>query len=384
MRFIASNRIFNGEGFLPENAVLILDETNRLIEISNTGKITSDKIEKYEGIICPGFVNAHCHLELSFLKNLISQHTGFTGFARELMEIRPKFSKEEIVSAMKEAETEMWENGIAAVGDISNTLDSFELKDKSKIHFHTFIELIGLNPARKDSVIKNGLDLQKQIKNHSSTLSPHAPYTASAELLTEIGKNCKGNLPLTIHNQESAAENEFFISGTGKVKELYTNLGIDISWFHPSGNSSLKTYLKNIPTDKNLILVHNTFCNDDDVKFAESHNKNIYWCFCPNANLYIENSLPDLEMFIRNGCKIVIGTDSLASNHRLSVIDELNCLLKNFPSLTEGEVLKWATLNGALALNKESELGKFIVGKNTGINHIVLKNKQFEFIQRLA
>lgn len=384
MRFIAAEKIFNGNEFLPENSVLILDEANCLLEISNTNKVTSNKIEKYDGIICPGFVNAHCHLELSFLRNHIKQNIGFTGFASELMEIRPKFSKEEILSAMKEAETEMWNNGIIAVGDISNTLDSFGLKDKSKLLFHTFIELIGLNPQRKNTVIKNGLELKEQIKNHSATLSPHAPYTASYELLKEIGSLCPEKLPITIHNQESEGENEFFISGTGKVKELYASLGADISWFQPSGRNSLQTYLTCLPNNKNILLVHNTFTREMDIEFAESFSKQLYWCFCPNANLYIENTLPEIGLFMKHGCKIVIGTDSLASNHSLSVLNEANVILKNTPHLEAAHILQWLTMNGAMALGIEDKAGRLVLGKNTGLNHIVLKDRQFQLIRRIS
>lgn len=382
MRFITAERIFNGTHFLPDHSVLVLEKDNSLKEIILRATIPDDQLEEHEGMICPGFINSHAHLELSYLRSKINVHTGFTGFANELMAQRNQYSHELIVEAMQKAEKEMWDNGIVAVGDISNSSDSFELKDKSKIRFHTFIELIGLNPEKKEKILENGKALQQKIKNHTSSLSPHAPYTASAELLEDLAK--EGKLALSIHNQESAAENEFFLTGTGKVKELYMKLQMDISWYQPSGKSSLQSFLPHLASGRNLILVHNTFAQEQDLLFAEALSKKNFWCFCPNANLYIENTLPDATIFLKNQCKIVIGTDSLASNKNLSMIDEINVLLQKYCYLPEEVPLRWATYNGALALGIEDSFGSLIKGKNSGLNLIDLKNRQFSYIKKLA
>lgn len=382
MRFITATQLFDGRQFLPKDSVLVLDEKNNLKDVITVSQIEESRIENYDGIICPGFVNAHCHLELSHLKNKIQQKTGFTGFANELMAIRPGFARQEIDEAMIEADKLMWENGIVAVGDISNTDDSFDIKANSKIAYHTFIELIALNPQLVNKVMENGKLLLTQLKSQRASLSPHAPYTVSAELIKTISE--EGELPITIHNQESKAENEFFKSGTGKVVELYKKLNIDISYFQPSGKSALQTYLCNLPINRNLLLVHNTFAGEDDIRFAENYSKTIFWCLCPNANLFIENALPDLNKFIEKDCKMVVGTDSLASNFGLSVLDEINIFMLKYDNLKSEEVLRWLTSNGAKALDLENEYGSFIVGKNAGLNHITLNNKQFSFAQKLA
>lgn len=384
MRFLSATQLFNGNFFLDADAVLVLDEKNNFVEIASEGLPDISKVERYEGIICPGFVNAHCHLELSYLINQLKQKTGFAGFAFELMEKRFKYSSQEIENSILEAVEQMWNSGIVAVGDISNTVESFRIKSKSKIAFHTFIELIAFNPALAEKVITAGKDLLNKTENHTATLTPHAPYSVSAGLMQKITEACKDNLPLSIHNQESAAENEFFEKGTGKVVELYKNLNIDISYYEAAGISSIKSYLKYLPLDKNLILVHNTFTKESDIQFAEAYSKNIFWCLCPNANLYIENVLPDVNLFLKNNCKMVIGTDSLASNHHLSVLEELNTLLRNFDSLPIHQLLTWATSNGASALNMSHKAGTFIPGQNTGLNLIRLNNNEFSFIQKLA
>lgn len=384
MRFITASQIFDGQKFLQKDTAIVVDEKNCFVETVSSASIDTGKLEKHEGIITPGFVNAHCHLELSHLYNHISQRTGFVGFAKELMTKRFSFSQETIGEAMLSAEAQMWDNGIVAVGDISNAADSFSYKDQSEMIYHTFVELIALNPDMAEKVISAGKELQTKIKNHSSSLVPHAPYSVSLELMREIAKASKENLPLTIHNQESKAENEFFESGTGRVLELYAHLNIDISYYKPSGKTSLQTYLPSLPSGRNLILVHNTFSSQADIEFAKKLSKKLYWCLCPNANLYIENAMPDVNLLRAQNCKIVMGTDSLASNHSLSILDELNVLMREFDLKNTEEVLTWATSNGAEALEIKDRVGGFIKGKNAGLNLISLENKQFTLKRKIA
>lgn len=323
--------------------------------------------DKLDGILCPGFINAHCHLELSHMHGQVQKQTGFTGFAKELLPKRGTFSAGEIASAIEKADEEMFANGIAGVGDISNTADSFLQKTKSKIQYHTFIELLALNPQMAEKVVADGVELMKSAPKPNS-LSPHAPYTASNELLEMIGNSSHDEkCPLTMHNQESAGESEFFTRGTGPMREFYAFLGIPIPYFKPTGVNSMRSKLKSLPHSRNLLLVHNTFTSAEDIRWAEFYSKKLYWCFCPNANLYIENVLPSFQVFRDAGVKMIVGTDSLASNDRLSVLDELKVIAKNVPGIPLGELLTWATKNGADALNFSS-LGSFEKGKKPGVN----------------
>ena len=371
MHFHTADYIFSSHtGFIP-NGILVLNDDGSVADLLDPRK-TNDlpEAKKYSGTLCPGFVNAHCHLELSHLRGKISKHTGFVGFAKELIPKRNSFSQNEIQQAIADAENEMLQNGIVAVGDISNTSDSFSQKVKGNLHYHTFIELLGLNPAFAEKIFQDGKLLQQKFHSsfsilHSS-LTPHAPYSCSTELLDKISSSEK-NLPLTIHNQESRAENEFFEKGTGLVRELYDFLKIDISFFKPPGKNSLHRTLPHLPKNRNVILVHNTFTSGEDIAFAENYSQKIYWCFCPNANLHIENTWPGFQSFADAKCKIVVGTDSLASNENLSVLDELKIISKNAPQISTADLLTWSTKNGADALNF-SALGSFEKNKNPGVN----------------
>jgi cytosine/adenosine deaminase-related metal-dependent hydrolase len=387
MRYISSSFVFDGKKFLNGNPILVLDDNNNFIDFADKNSIDKNNIEFYEGIICPGFINAHCHLELSHMLGAIPEKTGFLNFGKNIMSRRNSFSREEILEAISANDKKMWENGIVAVGDISNTTDAFETKAKSNIFYHTFIELIALNPERAEMTFSEGKKLQALANENGlkSSLAPHAPYSVSGELMKMIaGDSDKNEVPITIHNQENQDEDLFFQKKEGDFVEFYKFLNIPIDYFQPTGLSSLQSYLQNLVSSRNLILVHNTFTPTNEIKWANDIHKNNYWCTCPNANLYIENKLPDLKKFIDNDCRMVIGTDSLASNYTLSVTDEINVLLNNFKWLKIADVLRWATYNGAEALGIENQFGGFIKGKNAGLNHLSYKPDQLVFEQKLA
>lgn len=370
MRFLTADYIFTpsfgSQGFF-RDAVLAVDDTGRVTDFFPAPDLSVLRsAEKFAGTICPGFVNAHCHLELSHMLGLVKPGGGFVQFATELIPQRNSIAPEEIMAKCIQADAGMYANGINGVGDISNQAESFTIKSVSKIKYHTFIELLGLNPAVAHEKFEAGQRLKMSCPPARS-LSPHAPYTVSAELLRLIEREEEYDAGVvTIHNQESKAESEFTESGTGEMLDLYKIFGLDISWYKPSGRNSLHTTLPNLLGTFNLLLVHNTFTTASDVQWAHSQHEHLYWCLCPNANLYIEKTLPDVMMLRENNCSLTIGTDSLASNYTLSVLEELKILHKNFSAVPVNELLTWATKNGAEAL-KMTELGSFETGKKPGV-----------------
>jgi cytosine/adenosine deaminase-related metal-dependent hydrolase len=177
-------------------------------------------------------------------------------------------------------------------------------------------------------------------------------------------------MPTTIHNQESKAEEEFFMIKKGDYLKLYDTLNLDISYFVATNQSSLKSYISFMNPNVNAIMVHNTFSDKSDIENANQRHTHLYWCFCPNANLYIEDALPNLNLFSSLTEKLLIGTDSLASNHRLSIIEEINILQQKFPDISINNWLHAATFNGAKALGIEDKFGLITVGKKSGLNLI--------------
>ncbi|MDP1802967.1 MAG: amidohydrolase family protein [Bacteroidota bacterium] len=384
MRFLKGNKIFDGRQYLPEGSVLVVDSQNKLKEIVAITSIQNDKVEAFEGIVTPGFVNAHCHLELSHLKGKIQKHTGIPGFGKQIILQRMSgITKEKIHENAIAADEEMWKNGIVAVGDISNADDSFKTKQNSRIKYHTFVEILGLNPSNEKIMFDLSLPFLKLLQSLglAGSLAPHAPYSTSLQLIERIANFDKeNNLPLSIHNQETKEETKFFLGQPNGFRDLYDFLKADISWFKAPVCSSLKSYINSF-NDQKTMLVHNTFSTKEDIEMAV--NKNCFFCFCPNANLYIENKLPDYSLFKEHTNNLCLGTDSLASNEGLDLIDEANVVLKNSNSFSLETILQMITFNNASALNLENEFGSLIPGKNTGLNLVNFSDNQLQLIKKI-
>ena len=369
-RKFKADLIFNGTSLLACNNILITDEKG-IVENIVDEKDAGDNIEIFKGILSPGFINCHCHLELSHMKGLINEGTGLVDFVLKVVTQR-HFAKEEILDAINNAENEMLQNGIIAVGDICNNTLTVAQKKQQRLAYYNFIEASGLLEDLAQIRFERSFSFYKDFQNINSNtaLVPHAPYSVS-EKLWELLQPFFKSKTITIHNQETAFEDELFLQASGDFIRMYQLMKIDNSNFKASGKSSLQTYFHKLKNAANVLLVHNTFSKKQDIQYAQEtahqNNQQLWWCFCPNANLYIENALPDIELFTANNCNIVIGTDSLASNHSLNILDEIKTLQKNFPFVSIQQLLQWATLNGAAALNMHDALGSFEKSKKPGV-----------------
>lgn len=375
-KFKADN-IFNGYELLPAGSVLITDETGTVIDLVNE-KEAGDNVQQLSGILTPGFINTHCHLELSHMKGYIPEKTGLIEFVLKVIFDR-HFNEEEILTAIENAENEMLQNGIVAVGDICNNNLTIPQKKKGCLRYHNFIEASGFPPSVAESRFHRSYTFYNEYAAlfSANSIVPHAPYSVS-EKMFEMIDSFPNNHILTIHNQETAAENELFEKGTGDFLELYKRMNIDISFFKPPVKSSLQTFLPQLKNYQSLILVHNVCTNKEDINFIKQHQptanseRPTFFCLCPNANQYITGHLPDVNLLINHQCNIVLGTDSLASNHQLNILEEIKTLQKNFPELELQTMLQWATINGAKALQMDNEFGSFEKGKKPGI--VLIKN----------
>lgn len=354
------------------NAVLITGTDGTIIDIVALAD-AGEEIEYFNDILCPGFINAHCHLELSHMKGLIAEHTGLVDFVLQVVTQR-HFPEDEILAAIEKAENDMLAAGIVAVGDICNNTLTLPQKKLNRLHYHNFIEVSGWNPVIADVRIKRSLEhcyaFQQAFPEHSS-LSPHAPYSVSEALWVLLQPYFPQQL-LTIHNQETKAENELFQKGTGDFIHLYKTMQMSNPSFKAPGTNSLPAYFSQLKKGKRVILVHNSFTNQEDIDFVLQTNVPVSFCLCPNANLYIENTLPPVDLLLQNKLDICLGTDSLASNHQLSVLEEIKTLQLYFPHLSLALLLQAATLNGAKALGMDDVLGSFEKGKKPGV--LLLEN----------
>ena len=365
MRYLSASIIFPISSPPINNGIIVVDDNGTILDVLDSRNSIEDKIEEFDGILCPGFVNTHCHLELSHMKGRINTHSGLTGFISEIISKRNE-SPDIIFKKAKDADDEMYANGIVAVGDISNSDVTIEIKKNSKIQYHTFIELFDLLPERAQTVFDDGLLLLNKFTaaGLSSSLSPHAPYTVSGKLMRLIADYSieHGGL-LTIHNQETESENEMFEKSTGALFENLKRMLPAFAGWNSTHKSSLEFILELLPKGLPLQLVHNIFTRKSDL--PES-TRNLFFCLCVRANEFIENSIPDIDMLLKSNFKITIGTDSYASNYSLSILEELKIIKQKF-SISNDELLKCATLNGAEFLGITDMFGSFEKGKIPGV-----------------
>lgn len=369
--------IFDGHRFLGKDKVLVLAPDGRVEAITDRTE-AGEEVREMDGWLSPGLINTHCHLELSHMAGRVEEKTGLPDFLTTVMTQRQPDSPEQIAEAIAKAEDDMINSGIVAVGDICNTTNTIFQKKRQNIYYQSFIECMGFVDASAASRFAQVQEVHAAFRQldaagkHVTAFVPHAPYSVSATLFNILA-GLDQPQTISIHNQECHAENMLYEQKTGAFLGFYRNFGIDISPFQPTGKSSLQSYLPYFKSPGNMLLVHNTFTSEEDILFAASAAKNIYWCLCPNANIYIEDTLPYLALFREHGGAMTIGTDSLASNHQLSVWEEVKTIHENHHNIPLEEIMQWATINGAKALNIDDTYGSFEKGKRPGV---VVINKE--------
>lgn len=329
--------------------------------------------EVKQGALVPGFVNSHCHVELSHLHKKFRKGTGMAGFIDQINALRDWAGRDVKIELVRKWMDRMWHDGVSAMADISNDDSSFEVKKSHPMYTRTFLEVFGSEPDMCEGVMSEVRQLEEsaQAVGIDAAPTPHSCYTMSPQLLSASASAGMEKGYLSYHSQESQEEEDLLISGSGAMYENRRRSGMSTP--PVTGESSLKYFLdrladvKPAPYDEHILLVHNVCLSQNDIDAARTVLKNVYWAICPLSNIFIHNALPPVRLMRENGLDITIGTDSLSSNDDLDMIGEMLCLHRNFPEVPMSEILTWASLNGARFLSKEAELGTLEAGKKPGI-----------------
>jgi cytosine/adenosine deaminase-related metal-dependent hydrolase len=376
-RRISASYVYTLTGKPLKNGIVSIDEAGIIHDIVDTGGelIETEGLEHYSGILCPGFVNAHCHLELSHLKGKIEEGLQLPDFLKQIFLLR---NEEEAVQlkAMQQADRMMWLNGIVAIADVTNGSLSLEVKEQSNIFYHTFIECFGFLPERAPRAMEYAgfVGYLYDAAGLPYSITPHAPYSVSEELWELIDQKAKEKQHiLSVHHQESEEEDRMFMDKSGRLIDHYTNnLKLDTNFWQPTKRSSTEKILEKISPGTGLLLVHNTFLDADKLKMVSENRSpgNTFFVTCPNANFYIEKRLPDYGLLRNSGFPVCIGTDSLASNRSLSILDEMKLISEKSSEIPLEELLVWACSNGAKAMKIDGWAGRIEKGKRPGLNLI--------------
>ena len=325
-----------------------------------------------DGALVPGFVNAHCHVELSYMKGLFRKGTGMAGFIDQINELRDTKSLEQKVSDLTQAMDSLWEQGVVAMADISNCDDSFAVKARHPMYTRTFLEVFGTEPEDCGAVMEGVRKLKAVADGFGidAAPTPHACYTMSPELVTAVSAEGLKSGFLSFHSEETEEEEEMLKYGSGKMWENRVKAGMSVP--PVTGKSSLLYFIDRLlqghpaPFDEHILLVHECCMDQDGIDAVKAVMNHPFVAVCPLSNLFIHNALPPIYLMRRNGLKVCVGTDSLSSNDDLRIVDELFCLQRNFPEVPLGELFTWASRNGAEFLSKP-EFGTLEAGKKPGL-----------------
>lgn len=372
MRRFSANYVYTNTGLPIRNGVIGVNDDGVIVEIIDHKGQEKEyaHTEFRNGIIVPGFVNAHCHTELSMLKEQVTAKTGLADFVNQIHSFRLQGVDADVKSIAK-ALNEIHRTGTVALADICNTTDSLSAKEQSRTHFVNFVEVLGLDNGKAQHIMDRAMVIREELSSLQGSkgfLTPHSVYALSTQLWEQLAKSLADNEIISIHFAESRDEELFTQSHSGPIAQNYKDWGLPAS-DAPKGLpiDIVKQYL---PKEVKILFIHNTFLSKEQAHELNSHFSNACFVLCPTSNIYIENTLPNVMMLNDLGLRIALGTDSLASSQTLSIFEQLKVILNSFSELSFAEVLCWATVNGAKALELDSHFGTIELGKSPGLNLI--------------
>lgn len=358
--------IFTMEDNLPlmENAAISVDKSGT-IKIKELRTLDSAAKKR---MILPFLVNAHTHLELSLFRDKIESGFSFNNWLKMLVELKNQAAPGQILSEMKNALNESWQLGTGVLFDVCNDLSlwgEIEAADERQ-ELLLFYELLGFDPQNAGDTYKrakNNIELFRKSSPLEVYLTPHSLYSCSTELLKKI--KSKNNSPISIHIAEHNAEIEMFENRSGEMVAYLKSMKLwDNNWQPPKKGLIPSAQHLNIPARGDL-AVHLVKAHDEDLKALAIDG--VTPCLCPRSNDYYNNGQPPVAKMLNIGMKPLLGTDSLASNSTLNMVDEIRFALNNWLDVPPLDVIKMATVNVS-DFNKKRNYEKYFPLRDGGEN----------------
>jgi len=312
--------------------------------------------------VLPGLVNAHTHLELSWMRQRIPPSGSMSEWASKLLALRREHGNDPpapIADAIRETRAA----GTALVGDVTNTLAAYDLLSDSRLGGVVFHELLGFTSPSPGALVDSARAALDGLTPHAQwrrSVVPHAPFSVSPALFQAIGQ-AAGQLPVSVHLGESAEELEFLRTGTGPWRELLGRIGAWNEEWQPPVCGPVE-YLDRLGlVNDRLLAVHGTQLDGQELARLAARRATLVTC--PRSNRWTGAGTPPIEKFYESGVRVAIGTDSLASVEDLNLFAELAFMRKLAPNVPAVRLLESATLAGAQALGFASEFGTIETGK---------------------
>jgi aminodeoxyfutalosine deaminase len=343
-------------------------------ELRTTSRAPEPRTENSEPrtAILPGLVNAHTHLELSWMRGRVPPGDAMPAWAARLIRERQighsiherntagaDLRKAAVIAAIAEARA----SGTTLVGDVTNTLEACEVLAASDLSATVFFELLGFRTPDPDAVVDSASRRLALLPRHDrmrATIVPHAPYSASPDLFRAIASAAAGH-PLSVHLGESPEEVRFLGDGTGPWRDLLEGIGAwSDEWVPPACGPV--DYLRRLGLlNDRLIAVHGVQFEDAELGQLAACGATVV--ACPRSNHWTGAGVPPIRRFFASGVRVAVGTDSLASVPDLNLFAEMAELRRLAPDVPARQILRSATVDGATALGFGRELGSIVAGK---------------------
>jgi cytosine/adenosine deaminase-related metal-dependent hydrolase len=313
-------------------------------------------------VLVPGLVNVHTHLEFSGLKNPLGEPgMSLPAWIRLVIAERNRGGRDaarEIAVGLRESLSE----GVTTVGEIAASGASNPGSSPAPCvrHFH---EAIGFSAQRVDSVFA---DVERRLNVGPTTagLSPHAPYTVHPRLVDRLVQlAAERGAPVAMHLAESPEELELLAKGSGPFRELLEERSMWDDGAIPHGSRPLD-YLEQLASAPRAVVIHGNYLAADEIEFIAKRREQMSVAFCPRTHAYFGHPAYPLENMLEAGVRVVLGTDSRASNPDLSLLGEVRFAAAQFASVSPESWVRMATLEGAVALGMSQEKGSLTPGKS--------------------
>jgi cytosine/adenosine deaminase-related metal-dependent hydrolase len=359
---------------IKDGAILVEGETIREVGTRHwfAKQDIAQVIDLGESILIPGLVNAHCHLEFSALKEKIPPTRSFSKWVRELLTKNLSLSQDEKENGIRAGIAELLHGGATTVVDHRS-----HFSDPIPVPFRNFVMLEVLGPSEQQARVSLQKTLRKTQESSEDEgtycLTPHALYSVPIPILEEVLGPRAGKSLLSIHILENQEEDQFFRQGSGPLSQGLGLLGgmtqfpvrSPIEWLHQQGWLG-----------PHLLLVHANHLTKPEIKILRGTGVTVI--HCPGSYRYFRNERFPLEMLFRHGIRIGLGTDSLGSNDSLSMLRQMRLMQEAFRSLGGEDLLRMATINGAIALGLDHEIGTIEVAKKADIVGVPLLDNEVD------
>ncbi len=333
--------------------------------------------------VLPALVNAHTHLELSWLAGRVPPAESMVAWIRRLLAERASAasgSEPARTAAIGAAAASMVRTGTALVGDVSNTLTTLTVLREAGLGGVIFHEILGFDVVDARAAVREAwrrgraaIEAQPApvsgrpdaVPEIQVSLVAHAPYSVSPALLSEVGRRRRDDAPLAIHVGESPEEIEFLRTGRGPFRHLLEDLGVwNDAWTPPQCDPV--EYLGRLGYLRpGLLAVHGVHLKEQAIERLRQTGALLVTC--PRSNEWVGVGLPPLSRYYAAGIPVAVGTDSLASAPTLNVFDELAAMRRVAPDVAAPTLLESATRVGAEALGLDTLYGTLAPGKRADL-----------------